>query len=158
MRKKDLFEQNASLFEQLTAANLLIDQLQASLEERDAKIKTLMQQMEESSDDIVSPPFEELKQKIIEPPKIPTDMNYGATVIGKTVVEAAKCCNALTADGNGPDVKELVHLILGRTEVAKGEILKLVNSNLPFEQKSAAMDKQFTEAQDYFTSMMAQKP
>ena len=49
-------------------------------------------------------------------------MEYGAKVIGQIVVSAAEYSNKLTIGSNSSQ-KELVNLILGKTEVAKSEIL-----------------------------------
>ena len=59
--------------------------------------------------------------------------------------------------GAAPNAKELVNLILGRTEVAKGEILRLSQSVLDGEEMLAAMEREYNEAEDYFKSVMAQK-
>ena len=54
------------------------------------------------------------------------------------------------------DAKELVNLILGRTEVAKAEILKIVGSEIPLENKYEQISGCEKSAEDYFHSVMAQ--
>lgn len=159
MRKKQLLRQNTALFEQATASELMCKDLEKKLAERDAQIDALKEQIALLNAKTVPTPFETLKKRVETTATLPSEVTMGAKVIGKTVVEAAKCCNALTADPDSADqnVKELVNLILGRTEVAKAEILKLVSADLPYDEKCRQMERQFSDAQDYFASMMAQK-
>ena len=84
-------------------------------------------------------------------------IELGAKIIGKIVLSSAEYCNRLTEMGAAPNAKELVNLILGRTEVAKGEILRLSQSELDGEEMLAAMEREYNEAEDYFKSVMAQK-
>ena len=156
MKKKQLLLQNTELFDQLSAAQLMMDELRQALQAKDAEIVALQSEIAamKNKDSSPLPPLEETRENN---PNIQDDLHYGASVIGRIVVEAAKYCNRLTSDSSDSNVKELVNLILGRTEVAKAEILKCVSSNLPYEQKCVEIDKQFSEAQDYFASMMAQQ-
>lgn len=80
----------------------------------------------------------------------------GAEIIGKIVMCAAEYCNTLTAIGDNSS-RELVNLILGRTEVAKSEILNIVTSDMDDNLKLQAMESELAEAEDYFKSVMAQK-
>ena len=84
------------------------------------------------------------------------DFEYAAGIIGKTVIEATRVCNELTANSGDCDKKELVNLVLGRTEVLKSEILKIVSSNNDFQQKKDLMQKEQMAAYDYFDSIKAQ--
>ena len=52
--------------------------------------------------------------------------------------------------------KELLNLILGRTEVAKAEILKTVSSDIAFDEKKAKIDAEYESAKDYFESVIRQ--
>ena len=83
------------------------------------------------------------------------EMEMGAKVIGKVVVEAAKICNQITEKG-GEDSKELVNLVLGRCEVLKAEILAISCSEVGFEQKVNMMKSEQDAAYDYFNSILAQ--
>lgn len=95
-----------------------------------------------------------------EPPKsepiISDEFEYAASIIGKTVVEAAKVCNELASLSGNADTKELVNLVLGRTEVLKAEILKILNTQELFEHKKDLMQKEQMSAYDYFDSIKAQ--
>ena len=84
------------------------------------------------------------------------NFGYGAEIIGKTVLEASDYCNRLTGRYSDASVKELVNLILGRTEMVKAEILKIVLSEKSSQEKHEEMDRQFEEAKDYFESVMYQ--
>ena len=99
----------------------------------------------------------ELEKKVINQAKFTDEEKYGASSIGKIVIKATACCNKLTSANDGYDPKELVNLILGRTEVAKAEILRIVNSDLEAERKSELIDDCKKSAEDYFESVMAQK-
>ncbi len=90
-------------------------------------------------------------------PVLPEITEFAAGVIGKTVIEAAKYCNRLSADASDPQAKELVNLILGRTEVVKAEILQVLSSAGSDEDKKQAILAKQAESLDYFTSVMAQK-
>ena len=96
-------------------------------------------------------------KEIKEEPKqtLSEEFQYASSIIGKTVIEATMVCNNLTKDGKA-DTKELVNLVLGRTEVLKAEILKILNSNEPFEIKKDLMQNEQMSAFDYFDSIKAQ--
>lgn len=81
---------------------------------------------------------------------------YGARMIGRTVLEAAQYCNRLTGDGSDPSAKELVNLILGKTEVIKAEMLEVILSEQTPEEKKTAIDAKFEQAKDYFESVIHQ--
>lgn len=83
------------------------------------------------------------------------EMEEGAKVIGKAVIEATKICNLITEKG-GEDSKELVNLVLGRCEVLKAEILAICCCEVNFEQKLSMMESEQTVALDYFNSILAQ--
>ena len=83
------------------------------------------------------------------------EMEIGAKIIGKTVIEAAKICNQITEKG-GEDSKELVNLVLSRCEVLKAEILAIACSEVNLEQKQEMMQTEENAAYDYFNSILAQ--
>ena len=62
----------------------------------------------------------------------------------------------LTADGE-TKYKELVNLILGRTEVAKSEILAITKKEISEEQKQAEITAVKDNTVEYFGLVMAQK-
>lgn len=157
MRKKELLLQNTKLFDEVTALELTVTELKGELSRKEQEIAELKKIIEElEADKNASEPLKELEEKVIAQVELEADVDYGATVIGKTVVEATKCCNSITLSATGDSAKELVNLILGRTEVAKAEILKVVSSDLDNEEKVKNIDAQYELAVDYFKSVMAQ--
>lgn len=160
MKKKDLIKLNEELF-------IRNDRTLHALEELRQENKTLLAQLEElklklqekegpKEDEapIVLP--EKSVEKIMET-DLPNETKYGAEIIGKIVVSAATHCNGLSASEGNAENKELINLILGRTEVAKAEILNIISSKADTEQKIALIDSEKAQAEDYFKSVIAQK-
>ena len=83
-------------------------------------------------------------------------IEYGAQTIGKIVLSATQYSNMLTADGQ-TGYKELLNLILGRTEVAKAEILDITACDSEFSVKKHMIDDVYEQALEYFESVMAQR-
>lgn len=155
MRKKLLLEQNIQLFDRLTAAESEIKRLKKELEEekrRTAALKEENARLTENKGSTAAP-LKMLEAKVIKQAGITPDTEYGAAVIGKTVVVAAKYCEQLKTRDNA---KELINLILGRTEVAKAEILNIVTTDNDDEEKRRLIDEQLALAEDYFASVKAQ--
>ena len=155
MRKKLLLEQNIQLFDRLTAAESEIKRLKKELEEekrRTAALKEENARLTENKGSTAAP-LKMLEAKVIKQAGITPDTDYGAAVIGKTVIAAAKYCEQLKTRDNA---KELINLILGRTEVAKAEILNIVTSDNVAEEKRRLIDEQLALAEDYFASVTAQ--
>ena len=86
---------------------------------------------------------------------LPDDFTYASDVIGNIVIKAAGFINQLTASDNS-NKKELVNLILGRTEISKSEILSIVLSEVSFDSKKELINTQYEEALEYFKSIMEQ--
>lgn len=157
MRKKQLLSLNHELFNSLENARLTAEELRnenAGLKEKIAELTKENEQLKLKG--IMSEPLKNLEEKVIEFASVTEDTQYGANAIGKTVVSAAKFCNSLSARHDSTDTKELINLILGRTEVAKAEILKIVSGNSKLEEKKSLIDKERSAAEDYFRSVMAQ--
>ncbi|MBE6787465.1 MAG: hypothetical protein E7537_03865 [Ruminococcaceae bacterium] len=100
--------------------------------------------------------LEVAKETEITEMKLDDQMNYAAKVIGECVVEVTKVCNKLTVSSNDETQKELVNLALGRCEVSKSEILKIISSDMTFDQKKNLIENERKETFDYFDSIMAQ--
>ena len=155
--EENLTAENSRLKKKNSDLNIQLEELRSricELEEEQVS-KEIVEKTEESA------AFEEKKAlPQSEEPKEPTlsvEIELGAEIIGKIVLSSAEYCNRLTEIGAAPNAKELVNLILGRTEVAKGEILRLSQSELDGEEMLAAMEREYNEAEDYFKSVMAQK-
>ncbi len=156
MRKKTLIQQNLALFEQLQAAQLEAHELKKRLAEYDKKISSLESELEAQKKAAITEPLKKLEEKVITNAKIKPDVDYGAKVIGEIVVSATTYSNTLTAGGDG-SLRELVNLILGRTEVAKSDILNIVSSDDGITVKTAKIDAVKAETEEYFKSVMAQR-
>lgn len=102
----------------------------------------------------LSKPMKQLEEKV-KTIALNRETEYGAMIIGEIVVSAARYCNRLTREPS-ENAKELVNLILGRTEVAKAEILKLISENCDFEAKKDKIIREKAAAEDYFQSVAAQ--
>lgn len=157
MRKKQLLEQNMSLFDKLQDANAEIARLNGIIKKLEREIASLKSNDNNSEEPLktAETPIERLKERITERPKLAEDVEYGSAVIGKIVVEAAKNCNILSLRQN-EQAKELINLILGKTEVAKSEILKIVSSDKEYSEKQRLIDAQFTAASEYFVGILGQ--
>lgn len=81
-------------------------------------------------------------------------LEYGAGVIGKITVESAKFCDKISEKGG--DVRELLGLIMGKSEVCKNDILSIAMSDASTETKRELIDAQYIEALDYFKSISEQ--
>ncbi len=151
--------ENKFLLEEITA-------LKQQIEKQTEEIGLLKQAAEVAEKPIenAEPPEEtdllEEEEAVSNPvvlPELSQDVNVASKIIGKIVLSAAKHCNNLTALDQSPNVKELVNLILGRSEVAKAEILRISTSQMELGEKVYAMEIECKEAEDYFQSVMAQK-
>lgn len=137
---------NESLENEIEEYKLKVEELQKELDCR-AIEESATQQIEEM------PNIE--KVDIMEKIELSEEMKYAASVIGAAVVEVTKICNKLTEQQN-QNSKDLVNLALGRNEVLKSEILKILSSDITFSEKKALIEKEKCEAYDYFNSIVAQ--
>lgn len=159
MRKKKLIEQNLSLFEQLQKTQSEIIELKRALNKNAEEIDTLKAQLSEANVEDKKPeitePMRRLEEKVITNATLKPDMEYGATVIGQIVISAAEHSNRLTLGGDDSK-KELVNLILGKTEIAKAEILSVIETTDSFEVKCSKIDQIAIVTKEYFESVAAQ--
>lgn len=158
MKKKELYNLNSELFQKSQKYIALYEELKeenAKLLEEINKLKNENNQLTSKIEQ--SKPLEKLEEKLKIQAKLSEEAKVGASVIGKIVVKAASSCNALTSSNDGYDPKELVNLILGRTEVAKAEILKAVESDMSLDNKLDLIETVKQSAMDYIDSVMAQK-
>ena len=163
MRKKDLLAQNTALFEKLQQAELCIRKLRTELEQKDLQIASLQNEAEDDVDiKIDGTVFEpkkiaDLSEQAVENGGVRLNeiTEYGADIIGKLVVSSARYSNRLTSGGN-TDYRELVNLLLGKTEVTKSEILSVTVGNGTADEKKSAIDEIYERTEEYFISVMAQ--
>ncbi len=167
MRKKQAIEENINLFNQLNDAKAQIELLKRELEATKNEIASLTKKAEEetkSSKSVenvdekkVSVPLAELERKVEKNEiSLPEDIDYASRVIGDIVLESARLSNMLTADGE-TKYMELVNLLLGKSEVAKSEILSVTKETVSIEEKKEKMNGIKFNAFEYFNSVMAQR-
>ena len=148
-RTEELTEENR----QLTKENSFLNEELFKLKERIIALENSVIQTKNDTEEVL----EENTAPTAQEPELSEGIKDGAKIIGKIVVSSAKYCNDLTGVASVPNAKELVNLILGRTEVAKAEILRLSALDVDHAERVSAMEKELQEAEDYFKSVMAQK-
>lgn len=154
MRKKELIKLNTELFRK--SDDLLAQNRALEKENEQLKMKTeeLTKELSELKEKLLTQ--NECESEELLPTNIPEDKKYGAEVIGKIVLKSAMHCTTLSSREQNNTTKELVNLILGRTEIAKAEISKVLSDALPFETKKTLIDAEQADAEDYFLSVLAQ--
>ena len=80
---------------------------------------------------------------------------YAAEIIGKIVLEGASLSSKFAEKPNEYS-KDLINLVLGKTEVCKGVILDICNDDSDESVKRAQIDVVYTEAVEYFKSLNEQ--
>ena len=136
---------------------LEVSELKKQLKSYADEIKVLKAEISknEIQQPVATEPLHRLEEKVITSAALKPDVEYGAKVIGNIVVAAADYSNKLTLGGNNSQ-KELVNLILGKTEIAKSEILTVTETNDSFEIKCAKIDQIEKITKEYFESILAQ--
>lgn len=156
MRKKDLIQQNLTLFDTLQKTQLELAELKKQLKNYTDEIAALKTELSNKAEEPpVTEPMRRLEEKVITNATLKPDVEYGAKVIGQVVISAAEYSNRLTVGGDNSH-KELVNLILGKTEVAKSEILAVTETEDTFEVKCAKIDQIAAVTKEYFESVLAQ--
>ncbi len=163
MNKKLILEQNELLKSNLETAKKEIDrlnkqvtQMNASIISKDLKISELeKKQSEKINNEDFSSPLKQLEKKV-EGVKESKGYNYASAAIGEIVVESVRCSNKLTENGE-TRYRELVNLILGRSEVSKADILEIVKSDMDIDEKNHRIDMVKLDAKEYFRSVLAQR-
>ncbi len=141
--------------DELSKENSALNKELAELRQRIIALENAKPIVNEPESVISEPVFQE--KPVLNEPKLSDGINDGAKIIGKIVVKSAEYCNKLTDVGATANAKELVNLILGRTEVAKSEILRLSSLDIDPAERLTAMERELHESEDYFKSVMAQK-
>lgn len=153
---KELKIENSKLTDENNDLNAQLNELRGRIAELEKGGAEEVVETEEVTPEVTEDKPEEPKAEVSEP-KLSDGMSAGAKIIGKIVLSSAEYCNALSGAAAPQNAKELLNLILGRTEVAKAEILRISALDIPREEKLAAMEQELTAAEDYFKSVMAQK-
>ncbi len=154
--KKQLEELNAMLNEKLDFTVSHNEDLENRIEEYKSKVKQLESELKWrpviKEETTITEETEIMEKREV---KLSDEMEYASAVIGAVVVEATKLCNKLT-EGQDVTRKELINLALGRTEVLKAEMLKILSRDIPFEEKKQLIENEKRDAYDYFDSIIAQ--
>lgn len=179
MRKSQLLSQNEQLFSKLQILNAKNEELKNENKLLKEKIESLTLQID--SYEIENEGFkidldeefydndeseEELSEISLDDEFVPVsaekesynfspEMEYGSEIIGKIVMQSVEYTNKLSELGKS-NVKELVNLILGKTEIAKSEILDISLSDTSLENKYSMMDNELNETVEYFKSVLEQ--
>lgn len=176
VRKKDLFEQNAALFNRLQSVSAELEKYKTLYSENITEINSLRRRLADIELEAERKAAEE-QEKEPEPPtqadevQSPTEemplnplsdvvlennaMQKGAEVIGRIVFDAAKICNEF-ADKQTEYSKDLINLVLGKTEVAKSEIYEICRTEQPDERKLISIDAVYDDTADYFSNLRKQ--
>lgn len=163
MTKSQLIKQNKELFEKIqyiTVSNKRLKDENAALKEKNeillrrlseaSKPAEVLQNTETSNEENPAEVNEEKAGVILSP-----ETEYGSQIIGEIVMQSVTYSN-LVAERGKPNKKELINLILGKTEVAKSEILNISLSDASLENKFAMMDSQLSDTIEYFKSVLEQ--
>lgn len=162
MNKKELLQLNHSLYTSLEEQKALCEELQAENQRLKEIIDGYWAEKYGFAGDVLRENVTPPPTESVPAPAVPETnffspaKEYAASSIGKTVVEAARLCNRLSIKGDTPEHKEQINLILGRTEVAKSEILKIALSDDTLDGKKDRIDSERDSASDYFNGIMAQ--
>jgi len=78
----------------------------------------------------------------------------GAKAIGRIIINANIYCNKLKVLSVNNNIKESVNLILGRTECAKAEILKIISENSDVQDIENKISREETNTEDYFLKVL----
>ena len=171
MNKKLLLNQNRELFDKLQLSNLNCKRLREENQMLNEKLLILTNKINElenqrfNQNEVTSPKetleaapqeIEETDEEVFEEEIVlSNEIEYGSKIIGEIVMNAAMSSNRLGEMGK-TNTKELLNLILGRTEVAKSDILNIICSEDTLETKKELIDKEKIYAEDYFCSVLAQ--
>lgn len=173
MNKKLLLNQNRELFDKLQLSNLNCKRLREENQMLNEKIFILsnkINELEANAQKKDDQPQEMVTEEVVLPNEtlsesepveqesevvLSKEIEYGSKIIGEIVMKAALASNKLAELGK-KNTKELLNLILGRTEVAKAEILNIVSSEMSFSGKVQTIDSVADEANEYFESVLEQ--
>lgn len=165
MNKSLLIKQNRQLFDKLHITELSNKRLKEEISALKKAIAHLEEEIEllKSGDESVaiaetieaSEEFIEANDKAECDITLGEDVEYGSKIIGEIVIQSALTSNKLK-EINHPNIKELVNLILGRTEVSKGEILSIISSEVSIEAKIQMINDVKAQVFEYFNSVLEQ--
>lgn len=155
MKRKELMQKYLELTEEMQ--NILSDnaRLQSELEQLRDFNSELQETIASSEikEEVTVDVNHETNDEIIEI-QLSDETEFAANIIGQMIISATECSNKLSL--NGEKNRELINMILGRTEVEKGNILDILLSETDFETKKKMMLSCKNASEEYFESVMAQ--
>lgn len=152
---KFLKAKNSTLIAQIADYRSEIELYKAKISELESRIESLenVSSQESTFESVVEMTSETPKLK--ESIELSDEFNFASDIIGDIVIKAARYINLLTESTN-ENKKELINLILGRTEIAKAEILNALSSEVTFLAKKDLINTQYDETIEYFKSIIEQ--
>lgn len=160
LRKKELLNLNAELFEEAKKYKAMYEELKKENAELLSKIENNENEEINIPAETEEPEIKEttfLKTQLIPKITLSEDMEYAASVIGKIIIKADISCSLLKcANPNQPD-NDKINLILGKTEVAKADIFDIVNSDSDTNIKKEKIDAYIITIENYINSVLEQK-
>ena len=156
MRKSELFKLCEQSYKKINELSLELEEIKAE----NLRLKSELENLENSDNNL----NDEADDNVLETTEAEQSLthltspetDYGAKVIGKIVVSATMRCSEISLRGEVGNSKELINLILGRTEVAKSEIMSIVSSDCEYSVKTEMIDREKVSAEDYFISVLGQ--
>lgn len=152
---------NSALNSKIKSLTNVIDEYKQKIAELESELQLLKSEKSEQIDSVVnqendktiaaSVPAENEKEEI----ELPAEFNFASDIIGNIVIKAASAIEKIN-ESNNEGKKELINLILGRTEIAKAEILNIISSDVSYEAKQELINTQFDDANEYFKSILEQ--
>lgn len=155
LNKKKLISQNTELWERLNQSQTEAIALKEEIESKDEAIKGLEEKITALQTGETSEPLKSSNEKVATQ-TMPNSFDYLANIIGKILLEAEKYCNELKELYTAESIREHINLILGRAEVAKAEIIRILSADINDEEKYTKADKEYKDAVEYFEIVMAQ--
>ena len=178
MRKRELLEQNSSLYNRLQSVTDELEKYKKLYDENIEEINYLrreLAEMEIKANELASKAAEQENSKIPEPPadeepqpvanepvplpiietNLDSVLQFGAEVIGRIVIEGTKANNAFTEKPNEYS-KDLINLVLGKTEVCKAAIFDVCGSSDADSVKRAKILEIEKDTIEYFENLYKQ--
>lgn len=145
----DVSHQKRQLESEIKSQAETIGNLQKAISTQNARIMALKAEKETANNEVL-----EMEQKATV--EFSDEMKYAASAIGSVVVEVTKVCNKLTDSADQENKKELINLALGKSEVFKAQVLRILESEVDFANKQKMIEQERQETFDYFDSIIAQ--
>ena len=175
MNKNLLIKQNNELFNRINllksnnnALNLKVAKLNSEIETYKQKISYLENELnllKTQTVNVAEPPVvqdsipadlpKQEQESNDNNPQLSEEFLFASDIIGNIVIKAASAIENLNNSQN-ENKKELINLILGKTEIAKAEILNIVSSEVTFEAKKDLIISQYNDSTEYFKSILEQ--